>query len=78
MSENKLYELFLHYLEHQDEYVRQYNGKAIALGEAHEVIGAYDSEWDAVKEVSLEREPGSFIVQMVTPGTSAYSLSLVW
>ena len=69
---NTLEREFRYYLEHQPELVAKYNGKVIAIGGC-EVLGEFDSEAAAVAEVSKSRALGSFIVQRVGPGDSAYS-----
>ena len=63
---------FQYYLEHQNELVKQYNGKFIVIKD-NEVIGAYDSELEAVTETSKQHELGTFLVQKCEPGTSSYT-----
>jgi hypothetical protein len=63
---------FQYYLEHQDELVRRFNGKVIVLKD-HQVIGSFDSEGEAVREVSKQHELGTFLVQRCEPGTEAYT-----
>lgn len=73
MAEDRVHEEFLYYLAHQDELVRQYNGKVIVLHN-HEVVGAYSTRseayWAAVKRFPL----GTFCIQLCTPGTEAYTI----
>jgi len=63
---------FQYYLEHQNELVEQYNGKFIVIKDK-KVIGAYDSELEAVTETSQQHELGTFLVQKCEPGTSSYT-----
>lgn len=63
---------FKYYLAHQDEMVEKYNGKFIVIKEG-EVLGAYDNELAAIAETEKEHELGTFLVQRVSPGDSAYS-----
>ena len=62
---------FQYYLEHQNELVKQYNGKFIVIKD-NKVIGAYDSELEAVTETSQQHELGTFLVQKCEPGTDNY------
>ena len=66
---------FQYYLEHQDEFVSQYSGKAIVL-RGNEVVGVYDNEWEAVKQSQRKYKPGTFLVQVVSPGSDAYSVDI--
>ena len=62
---------FEYYIEHQDRFVGEYDGKAIILKD-FEVVGLYDVEWEAAKEALRRYVPGTFIVQQVSPGPEAY------
>ena len=56
-----------YYKSHQEELVRQYEGKVIVIvGE--EVIGSYDTELDAYVETKKTHQPGTFLVQKCHPG----------
>lgn len=63
---------FTYYLDHQDEMVAQYDGKVIAL-KAHEVIGVYDNESEAVTETQKHHPLGTFLVQKVSAGEADYT-----
>jgi outer membrane lipoprotein-sorting protein len=63
---------FQYYLEHQNELVKQYNGKFIVIKD-NKVIGVYDSELEAVTKTSQQQELGTFLVQKCEPGTSSYT-----
>jgi len=52
--------------------VRQYDGKFIVIKDG-KVLGAYDDELTAVTETQKTQELGTFLVQKVSPGNSAYS-----
>ena len=74
MEKPTLQKEFEYYLSHQEEMVAKYNGKCIVLMN-HEVIGVYDSEFEAVSETSKTHVLGSFLVQKVAPGNAAYTQS---
>lgn len=63
---------FKYYLDHQDELVKEYDGKFIVI-HGSKVVGAYESELDAIKETSKEYKPGTFLVQKCEPGSSNYT-----
>jgi hypothetical protein len=63
---------FEYYLENQDSLVEKYNGKFIVIKDSH-VVGAYDSEWEAVEETKKEHELGTFLVQKCEPGRESYT-----
>ncbi|HLF79466.1 MAG TPA: hypothetical protein VJB57_18445 [Dehalococcoidia bacterium] len=63
---------FEYYLAHQDEMVEKYNGKFVVIKDG-KVLGAYDDELRAVTETQKAHEPGTFLVQEVSPGSGAYT-----
>jgi hypothetical protein len=63
---------FEYYLAHQGELVEKYNGKFIVLKHG-KVLGSYDNELTAVTETLKSHEPGTFLVQRVSPGEGAYT-----
>ena len=63
---------FKFYLSHQDEMVEKYDGKYIVIKEA-EVLGVFDDELTAVTQTQKSHELGTFLVQKVSQGDSAYS-----
>lgn len=67
-----LHQEFEYYIQHQDDFVRQYNGKVVALKD-QAVVGVYESEWEAVRETAKHHAPGTFVVQRVSPGPDAYT-----
>jgi hypothetical protein len=70
MSES-LEKEFKYYLEHQKDLVKQYNGKFIVIKDL-EVIGAYDSELEAVQKTAEKYKLGTFLVQKCEPGSESY------
>ncbi len=71
MNEN-LIKAFQYYLDHQEKLVKKYNGKFIVIKDG-KVLGSYDDELKAVEETSKDFEIGTFLVQFVSPGDSAYT-----
>ena len=69
---NKLENEFKYYLEHQKELINKYNGKYVVIKNL-EVIGAYDSELEAVQKTAEKHELGTFLVQKCEPGSESYT-----
>jgi hypothetical protein len=69
---NSLKKEFDYYLQHQDELVKQYNGKYIVVKDSA-VTGAYDSELEAIEVTSRTYELGTFLVQKCEPGSNSYT-----
>ena len=65
---------FEYYLDHQDELVKKYNGKFVVI-KGCSVIGAYDSELQALEETTKIHEMGTFLVQKCEPGSDSYTQS---
>jgi len=63
---------FNYYLEHQQELVQKYNGKIIVIKD-QKVIGIFDSELEAIHEISKEHKLGTFLVQKCEPGKESYT-----
>ena len=74
MYEN-MKKLFQYYINNQEEFVQEYNGKAVVLKD-NAVVGVYDNEWIAFEETKKSHEPGTFIVQGVSPGDDAYTVTV--
>lgn len=62
---------FKYYLAHQNELAKQYNGKFIVIKDC-QVIGTYNSEFEAITETAKQNELGTFLVQKCEPGTNSY------
>ena len=63
---------FQYYLDHQRELVDKYNGKFLVIRECA-VVGAYDTELEAVEKASETYEMGTFLVQKCEPGKESYT-----
>jgi hypothetical protein len=70
--EVSLKEEFEHYLSNQDDLVSRYNGKVIVIKDKN-VIGVYDTQIEAINETQKSHKLGTFLVQKVEPGESAYT-----
>jgi hypothetical protein len=68
----KLEKEFKYYLEHQDDLVKKYNGKFIVIKD-RKVIGAFDSELEAIEKTAEKHELGTFLVQKCEPGSESYT-----
>ncbi len=63
---------FQYYKDHQDELVKQHNGKFLAIvGE--QVVDVFDTEIDAYLEMKKTREVGTFLIQHCLPGKNSYT-----
>ena len=63
---------FKYYLDHQDELVKKYSGKVLAI-KSEQVIGVFDSEVEAVSQISRQHPLGTFLIQKCEPGSEAYT-----
>ncbi len=63
---------FKHYLEHQEELVKEHNGKFIVIRDG-KVIGVFDDELEAINKTSEQYELGTFLVQKCEPGSEGYT-----
>ncbi len=71
-ADDKLAKEFHWYLDNQQEMVEKYNGRYIAI-KGKEVLGSYDSEEAAITESWQRHEPGTVLIQHVSPGTGSYT-----
>ncbi len=69
---DKLEKEFNYYLEHQDKLVEKYNGKFVVIKDCN-VIGAFDSELEAIEKTAEKHELGTFLVQKCEPGSGSYT-----
>ena len=72
VMESLIIQEFKYFLEHQAEFLEQYEGKYIVIKD-RTVIGEYNDELTAVTETSKKHEVGTFLVQKVTRGDTAYT-----
>ena len=63
---------FRFFLSHQAELVEKYKGKFVVIADEN-VLGAYDTEIEAVREVTKTRPLGTFLVQKCDPGEDSYT-----
>ncbi len=75
MTTDDLKKEFHYYLEHQDELVAQHDGMVIAIVDEN-VIGVFENEAEAVREMQKKFELGTFLIQRVSEGNEAYTLTL--
>ena len=65
---------FQYYLNNQEELLKKYQGRHLVI-KGQKVIGSYDSEAQAYLETKKEHEPGTFLIQLCTPGEKDYTLT---
>ena len=63
----KLEHEFNYYQEHREELLRLYEGKFVVI-RGNQLLGAYDSELDAIRETSATYPLGTFLVQKCEAG----------
>ena len=63
---------FNYYREHQEELVRLYEGKFVVIHD-NQVLGAFLTELDAIKEISPKYPLGSFLIQKCEIGNTSYT-----
>ena len=63
---------FKFFLANQQELVEKYEGKFVVIKNS-DILGAYDSEIEAIEKTSREHEPGTFLVQRCEIGTESYT-----
>ena len=63
---------FAYFIAHQNELAEKYAGKVIVIV-GDEVIGAFDSELDAVQSASKTHDLGTFLVQRCEQGPRCYT-----
>lgn len=70
--ESPLKQEFEYYLANQDALVSKYRGKFIVIKD-RKVIGNFTDQLTAVLETQKTHPLGTFLVQMVEPGTGSHS-----
>ena len=63
---------FHYYIEHQEELLKEYDGKFIVIKD-ETVIGVFDDEMKAIEETSKKHKIGTFLVQKCGPGSESYT-----
>lgn len=61
------------YLENQDEIVKMYNGKVIAIKDK-KIIGAFKTKEEGYWKIQENHKLGTFILQKCSPGEKDYTL----
>jgi hypothetical protein len=67
-----LQEQFKYYVDNQQYFVNQYNNKFIVLKDL-QVMGAFDTKFDAYDYAVKNYELGTFLIQEVKPGKDSYT-----
>jgi ABC-type phosphate/phosphonate transport system ATPase subunit len=63
---------FEYYKTHQAELVKKYLGKWIAIKQG-EIVGVFNTQFDALEEVKKSHEQGTFLLQHVEEGADSYT-----
>lgn len=63
---------FNYFINHYQEFYKQYGHKFIVIKDK-EILGSYDTEWDAIDTTSKKYPLGSFIVQECNGDESGYT-----
>lgn len=63
---------FQYYLSHQDELVKEFNGKFLVIKDK-KVIGAYATKDEAYFTTKKKHDLGTFLIQFCSPGNIAYT-----
>lgn len=74
MSNSILSKELQYYIDNQNELVKKYAGKVIAI-KNQQVLGVYDSELEAIEKTSKKHELGSFLVKKCEKGKQSYTQS---
>ncbi|MES2386693.1 MAG: hypothetical protein V4543_01725 [Bacteroidota bacterium] len=67
-----LHDEFQWYKDNQEELLKKYNGSYVVIKD-YNVIGAFASHIEAIEWGVENYEPGTFLIQLCTPGNSAYT-----
>lgn len=62
---------FKYFIDHQQELVKQHNGKYIVIKD-QAVVGVYDTIEAAYEESKAKYELGTFLIQHCIPGDAAF------
>lgn len=69
---NMLEKEFKYYKDHQEELVKRYNGKFVAIVN-EQVVGSFDAELEAYTEMKKKYAVGTFLIQQCLPGETSYT-----
>lgn len=69
MTTNSLQSDYQYFLENQDDFYKQYPGKFLVI-KNKELIGTYDDQVEAYTETTKDHQPGTFIIQQSSPGST--------
>ena len=68
----KLNNEFAWYLKNQDNLLKDYNGKVLAI-KNEEIIGVFEDYGKAYFQISKEHKLGTFLLQKCSPGKDDYT-----
>lgn len=63
---------FNYFLDHQDELVKNYNGKFLVIKD-ESVVKAYNTKQEAYDDATARFELGSFFIQECLPGVQSHT-----
>ncbi len=63
---------FQYYLDNQKELVKRYKGKFIVIKNS-QVLGAFETELEAIQETTKKHELGTFLIQKCEAGKESYT-----
>lgn len=66
---------FYYYLEHQEDLVKQYNGRVLVIRD-NEVVGDFKDNADAYTFGMETYGGGNFLIQRWSPGDEDYTISI--
>ena len=72
MTDTNLQKQLKYFKSHQEELVREYEGKFLVIKD-QEVKGVYDTEIDAYTDAKKKFELGTFLIQQALPGQESYT-----
>ena len=65
---------FHFYLRNQADFVEKYDGRVVAI-KGEQILGVYDDHLSALKATSKDHQVGTFLLQLVSEGSEAYTAS---
>lgn len=71
---SELQDEFDFYRANQADLLKRFEGKVVVIKDG-QIIGVFEDEATAIQIVQKDHKLGTFLVQRVTPGDSAYSQS---